>query len=80
MAGKKKMMTDKQWHKIIIKCKSACDEHLRLLDIAEKEYKRRYGHLPSEVDDDWWIDTLHYGRGSTDLEEIKKAAEMHTDR
>ena len=73
-------MTDKKWHEIIIKCKAACDEHLRLLKIAEEEYSKRYGHAPSEVDDDWWIDTLHYGRGSTDLDLIKKAAEMHTDR
>ena len=73
-------MTDKKWHKIIIKCKAACDEHKRLLEIAEEEYFKRYGHAPSDVDDDWWIDTLHYGRGSTDLDLIKKAAEMRKDR
>ena len=61
-------MTDQKWHKIIIKCKAACDEHLRLLKIAEDEYFQRYGNAPSDVNDDWWIDTLHYGRGSTDLD------------
>ena len=55
-------MTDKKWHEIIIKCKAACDEHLRLLKIAEEEYYKRYGNYPSDVCDDWWIDTLHYGR------------------
>lgn len=73
-------MTDKKWHSIIIKCKAACDEHQRLLKIAEEEYFRRYGHSPSDVDDDWWIDTLHYGHGSPDLNLIKKAAEMRIDR
>lgn len=73
-------MTDKKWHEIIILCKAACDEHLRLLKIAEDEYFQRYGNTPSDVNDDWWIDTLHYGRGSTDLNFIKKAAEMRKDR
>ena len=72
-------MTDKKWHEIIILCKAACDEHLRLLKIAEEEYFQRYGHYPSRYRD-WWIDTLHYGRGSTDLNFIKKAAEMRKDR
>ncbi len=74
VAGRK--MTDKKWHEIIIKCKAACDEHLRLLKIAEEEYFKRYGNAPSELNDDWWIDTLHYGIGSTDLDLIKKSAEI----
>jgi len=73
-------MTDKQWQSVIDKCRKAGNKHLQLLQIAEKEYERRYGNNPSEVDDDWWIDTLHYGRGSTDLDLIKKAAEMRTGR
>ena len=73
-------MTDKKWHEIIIKCKASCDEHLRLLKIAEEEYVKRYGNSPSDMNDDWWIDTLHYGNGSTDLVLIKKAAEMCADR
>lgn len=73
-------MTDKKWQSLIKKCQKAGNEHLRLLKIAEDEYVKRYGHNPSEVDDDWWIDTLHYGRGSTDLNLIKKAAEMRTNR
>ena len=46
----------------------------------KEEYIKRYGNAPSELNDDWWIDTLHYGIGSTDLDLIKKAAEMRTDR
>ncbi|MFY8160470.1 MAG: hypothetical protein ACOVNU_04010 [Candidatus Kapaibacteriota bacterium] len=71
-------MTDKQWHKIIIKCKAACDNHKVLLKIAEDEYIRRYGKNPIEVDDDWWIDCLHYGHGSTDLDKIKQNANWST--
>jgi len=72
-------MTDKQWQAIINECRKAGDEHLRLLHIAEKEYNRRYGHDPSQVDDDWWIDALHYCNGCTDLKNIKNSAELHKD-
>lgn len=73
-------MTDKQWQSVINRCRKAGDEHLRLLKIAEDEYINRYGHNPSEVDDDWWIDTLHYCKGDTDLEKIKQSAELRNDR
>jgi hypothetical protein len=69
-------MTDKQWQSVINKCRSAGDEHLRLLKIAEDEYVRRYGQHPSEVDDDWWIDALHQCKGNTDLQKIKESAEQ----
>ena len=72
-------MTDKQWQSVINKCRKAGDEHKRLLIIAENEYIRRYGHNPSEVDDDWWIDTLHQCCGDTDLQKIKDNAELHCD-
>ena len=70
-------MTDKQWQSVIKKCRKAGDEHLRLLKIAEDEYIKRYGHNPSEVDDDWWIDTLHYCKRDISLDKIKSAAELH---
>ena len=69
-------MTDKKWQEVIDKCRAMGDEHKRLLLIAEDEYQRRYGHKPSDVDDDWWIDSLHYCTGDTDLKGIKKSAEM----
>lgn len=55
-------MTDKEWQTVIDACYKAGKEHLRLLKIAEKEYIRRYKHNPSEVDDDYWIDSLHRRR------------------
>lgn len=73
-------MTDKQWQSVIDKCRKAGDKHLQLLQIAEKEYERRYGHNPSEVDDDWWIDTLHYCKGDTSVDKIKQSAELRNDR
>jgi hypothetical protein len=73
-------VTYKQWQSIIDKCKKAGDEHLRLLKIAENEYERRYGHYPSEVDDDWWIDVLHYCKGDTSVDAIKESAEFRIDR
>lgn len=69
-------MTDKQWQKTIDKSVKLLRESFEYRKMAEDEYVRRYGHHPSEVDDDWWIDTLHYGQGSTDLYKIKESAEM----
>jgi len=73
-------MTDKQWQKVINKCRKAGEEHLAYLHTAENEYIKRYGHNPSEVNDDWWIDTLHYCKGDTDLQKIKDSAELHNSR
>ena len=69
-------MTDKQWQSVINKCRKSGDEHLRLLKIAEDEYIKRYGHNPSECDDDWWIDALHYCKGDTNFQKIKDNAEF----
>lgn len=72
-----KPMTDKQWAAAIKKCRAAGDEHNRLLEIAENEYVRRYGHHPSDVDDDYWIDALHICTGSIDVKMIMSSAELN---
>jgi hypothetical protein len=72
-------MTDKQWHKTIVASCKAYKEAIRLRNIAEDEYKKRYGKFPSDWDDDWWIDTVHYGRGDYDLDKIKESAQSHAD-
>jgi hypothetical protein len=72
-------MTDKKWQKVINDCRKAGDLHKNLLKLAEVEYVNRYGHTPSEVDDDWWIDTLHYCTGDTFLEDIIKSAQQHKE-
>jgi hypothetical protein len=74
-----KKMTDKQFNKAIIKCRAACELHLSLLKITEGEYEKRYGNHPSDIDD-WWIDSLHYGNGSFDLEKIIENAKRINDK
>ena len=32
------------------------------LEVLEEEYKKRFGNYPSDIDDDYFIDTFHYGR------------------
>lgn len=68
-------LTDKQWFKAIANARKFYEMYKRHLDNAEQEYKRRYGRLPSEVDDDWWIEALHQGQGEISIEIIKEHAE-----
>jgi hypothetical protein len=72
-------MTDQEWENLIRKCRSKGDEYWALLKQAEAEYEARYGHNPSDVDNDYWIDTLHYGHGGIDIAEIKRIAEHYSD-
>lgn len=69
-------MTDKAWESIIKSVVSTYTSYLEFLKIAEQEYERRYGHSPSEVDDDWWIDLCQQGQGRVDIEQIKANAEL----
>ncbi len=73
-------LTDKQWEKLIRKANTLANEHRLVIQSAESEYENRYGHNPSEIDDDWWIDTLHYGQGDTDLDAIKIQAKLSVER
>ena len=72
-------MTDRKWESIIKKSQKKLLEAFELRKIAETEYVRRYGQHPSEWDDDWWIDTVHYGRGDVDIQKIKEEAQRHKD-
>lgn len=73
-------MTDKQWEKIIKKANEVINLHNSLRSQAEEEYERRYGQNPSEWDDDYWIDTVHYGHGNVEISKIKEQAEIHKNR
>jgi hypothetical protein len=74
-------MTDKQWHKSILKAHKLAIAHREAMQVAEEEYERRYGYKPSEWDDDWWIDIVHYGMGGdTSLDRIKQEAQRRKDR
>ena len=69
-------MTDSEWKKLITRTQNAYRKYEKLLAEAEKEYEERYGHPPSDADDDWWIDLMHLGLGDINLDEIKSAAEI----
>lgn len=67
-------MTDAAWKIKIQNTVIAYHKYLALLSSCEKEYENRYGHNPSEVDDDYWIDLLHQGIGDVDIDRIKFCA------
>jgi len=69
-------MTDKQFQKLIDRCVKAAKLHHALLQDAEAEYERRFGFNPSDVDDDFWIDSLHHGVEVT-VAQITENAEFH---
>ena len=56
-------MTDKKWLELMTQCSKLALEHNKILKLCEAEYEARYGNKPSDVDDDYWIDSLHYGQG-----------------
>jgi hypothetical protein len=71
-------MTDKQWQKLIKKAHSLAIKHRIAMQEAEEEYVRRFGTHPSDWDDDWWIDHVHYGMGSDcDIKKITEEALRH---
>ena len=56
-------------------------EHKRILELCEAEYEARFGNNPSEVDDDYWIDSLHYGQGKKiTIQDIVANASIHKQR
>lgn len=70
-----KPLSDKQWQKIIQKSVDLLGEAFRLRELAENEYERRFGKNPSDWDDDWWIDTVHYGgNANVDVKALIKSA------
>lgn len=69
-------MTDKQFQKILDDTSQACRKYLLLLDKSEKEYVRRFGFHPSDVDDDFWIDTYQYEGSNATVKEVTESAKM----
>jgi hypothetical protein len=49
------------------------------LKAAEKEYERRYGHHPSDVDNDAWIDAMHVTGYAIKVEELEQSIKLHTN-
>ncbi|MCP4181434.1 MAG: hypothetical protein GY756_27035 [bacterium] len=57
-------MTDKELQKLINKTIRQKRIFFELVDELENEYVNRFGHRPSDVDDDMFIDTFHMRQGS----------------
>jgi hypothetical protein len=57
-------MTNRKFQSLLIRTHKAKEKYFALIAEAEAEYKRRFGYYPSEVDDDHWIDRMHYPQGS----------------
>lgn len=69
-------MTDKEFQELIKETHEAKESYQSLLYEAEQEYERRWGHNPSDVDDDTWIDSLHMPGDLSTWEEIKEGADF----
>lgn len=67
-------MTDAQFQKSINKAIAALANYHSCLSVAEKEYERRFGHSPSDADDDTWIDSLHVNPQYLSVEQVKESA------
>ncbi len=74
-------MTDKQWQSAMVKCIAAFRKYDALLKEIESEYERRYHQHPSDVDDDYWLDTFQncIGGDFPDLEMIKEQAKFNME-
>jgi hypothetical protein len=72
-------MTDKELQKLMDDTYNACVHHNRLLKELEEEYEKRFGFNPSSVDDDFFIDTFHYGSGSRiTVKQMAKNTRLHS--
>ena len=71
-------MTDTNFKKLIKRTFDANIKHQKLLAELEEEYHRRYGVYPSDIDDDFFIDSFCLGQGKTcpTLEEIYESATL----
>lgn len=72
-------MLDKELQKLMDETYKLCLQHKAKLDKLEKEYERRFGYDPSSVDDDFFIDTFHYGSGSrVTVKQMTESAKLHS--
>jgi hypothetical protein len=70
-------MTDKQFQVAIDDTIRALREYRKLLMVAELEYESRFGSNPSEWDDDYWIDSMHYNPMSMTVKQVTDSALLH---
>lgn len=66
-------MNDTTFHNLLLKLTHHKKEYEKLLIEAEAEYEKRFGQIPSFLDDDYWIDTFHYSHvGYESFDDFKK--------
>ena len=68
-------MTDAEWKRLIERAGKARRNAEELRKQAEAEYVRRFGENPSDLDDDWWIDTMESFGDAVNITQIIANAE-----
>ena len=63
-------MTDKQFQDLLKRAYLAGELHNTLIEQCELEYEKRFGFRPSDEDDDYFIDSVHYAQAFPSLEKI----------
>lgn len=70
-------MTDTKFFELCKLASRLAEQHARLVLTLEEEYRERFGNYPSEVDDDFWIDSIHQGQTNFTLDQIISEAKLH---
>lgn len=68
-------MTDSQYKLALDTCLRRKIKYKQALERIEKEYERRFGFTPSDLDDDYFLDTFHYQSEDYDFEDLIGSAE-----
>lgn len=73
-------MDDTRFQELLDETTEAHKKYLKLLKKAEKEYLKRFGNLPSDVDDDFWIDSFHNSPLGATVSSVKHSAELRKSK
>ena len=67
-------MTDNKFNELLSKLGAANKKYTYLLELAEKEYEKRYGSNPEN--NDLWVDSFHVGNGELSVTDLEKSAKF----
>lgn len=70
-------MTNPKFQKLLNDLSKATETYRKLLKDAEDELENRFGKSPSDIDNDYWIDTFHVGMGKMTVKEAEKSMKEH---
>jgi hypothetical protein len=70
-------MTDNRFQELLNNLSKSHNEYSVLLKKAEKEYERRFGNHPCDVNDDFWIDSFRNSPSSAKVEDVIESAKMY---